>query len=146
MEFPAALARLQLKKIDDNIERRYENVRRLNRGLKRLEDKLMLPTLDKRLSYMAYPVIIFQPGIRNKVLLELESRGVECRPLFGCIPTQQPAFGHLKHLYENKLPVAEYHGANGFFVGCHQYLTNDDVDYMSKVISETVERFSNVER
>jgi CDP-6-deoxy-D-xylo-4-hexulose-3-dehydrase len=125
MEFPAALARVQLKKIDDNIERRYENVRRLNRGLKRLEDKLMLPTLDKRLSYMAYPVIIFQPGIRNKVLLELESRGVECRPLFGCIPTQQPAFGHLKH--------------------CHQYLTNDDVDYMSKVISETVERFSNVE-
>jgi dTDP-4-amino-4,6-dideoxygalactose transaminase len=138
MEFSAALARVQLAKAEQNIERRFRNVMRLNRGLKQLEDILMLPHLDKDVSYMMYPIILRQPGLRHKLLLALEKKNVECRPLFGCIPLQQPAYTYLLSQYRRKLPVSEYYGANGFFVGCHQYLTNGDIDYMIQAIIAAV--------
>jgi dTDP-4-amino-4,6-dideoxygalactose transaminase len=134
MEFSAALARVQLAKVKQNIEKRFRNVVRLNRGLRSLEDILVLPHLDKDVSYMMYPIILRQPGLRHKLLLALEKENVECRPLFGCIPLQQPAYTYLLSQYRHKLPISEYYGANGFFVGCHQYLTNGDIDYMIQAI------------
>ena len=83
---------------------------------------------------MAYPIIINNPkaisrkAIRNK----LEEAGIETRPLFGCIPTQQPAYLHLKKKYDGMLPNAEYLGRNGFYIGCHQYLKRRDLDYIIK--------------
>jgi dTDP-4-amino-4,6-dideoxygalactose transaminase len=138
MEFSAALARVQLKKVEQNIQRRRENVIRLTRGLRSIENKLILPHISRDISYMMCPLIFRRSGIRNKALVELEKQGVECRPLFGCIPLQQPAYAHLARQYKNKLPVSEFYGANGFFVGCHQYLSNGDVDYMVKAITKVV--------
>ena len=69
---------------------------------------------------------------REKLLFELEQRGVEARPLFGSIPTQQVAYRHLRENYKNKLPNADYLGLNGFYIGCHQYLSQDDLDYIIK--------------
>ncbi len=66
---------------------------------------------------------------------KLEQQGVETRPLFGCIPTQQPAYDFLKKQYANKLPVADFIGRNGFYLGCHQYLTQEDLVYISQAIS-----------
>jgi CDP-6-deoxy-D-xylo-4-hexulose-3-dehydrase len=62
--------------------------------------------------------------------MQLEKIGVETRPLFGCIPTQQPAYSYLRSLYKNKLPIADFVGQNGFYVGCHQYLTDENVEYI----------------
>jgi CDP-6-deoxy-D-xylo-4-hexulose-3-dehydrase len=66
----------------------------------------------------------------------LEEMGIETRPLFGCIPTQQPAYSHLKERYKNILPIAEFVGSNGFYIGCHQYLTHDDMDYVIKAFED----------
>ena len=134
MEFQAALARVQLERIDENIERRRENVLNLNDKLKNV-DETLLPAFDENVAYMAYPIILNDGIDRNKVLQSLERRGVECRPLFGCIPTQQPAYAHLRGMY---VPIAEFLGRQGFFVGCHQYLTDDDIDDMSNAIKEAV--------
>lgn len=60
----------------------------------------------------------------------LEQRGVETRPLFGCIPTQQPEYDYLRQQYAGKLPVADFIGSNGFYLGCHQYLSQEDLDYI----------------
>ena len=61
---------------------------------------------------------------------------IENRPLFGSIPTQQPAYSSFKEEYQGKLPNADYLGQNGLYVGCHQYLEQDDIDYMIKVFKE----------
>ena len=54
----------------------------------------------------------------------------ESRTAFGCIPIQQPSFAYLKKEYEGKLPNAENIGKNGFYIGCHQSLTKEDLDYV----------------
>jgi CDP-6-deoxy-D-xylo-4-hexulose-3-dehydrase len=138
MEFPAALALVQLKRIDFIIKKRQENVNYLNENLEKYSDILQLPKFSKDFSYLAYPILIKTPEIisRKKLRIELEKNGVENRPLFGCIPTQQPAFAYLKKEYEGKLTNAEFVGNNAFYIGCHQYLTQEDLDYIIKTFDK----------
>ena len=132
MEFQAALGLTQLKKADFIIKKRQENVKYLNENLGKYSDILQLPVYSSDISYLAYPIVIKKPEIvsRKRLRLDLEKNGVETRPLFGSIPTQQPAYNHLKKEYEGKLPNADYLGLNAFYVGCHQYLGRDDLAYM----------------
>jgi len=134
-EFPAALAVSQVKKADYIFQRRQDNVKYLNKGLKKFEDKLYLPKFDENVSYLAYPILIKENSRieRKWIRDELEIRGVENRPLFGCLPTQQPVFQHLKSKYQDILPVANYVGENAFYIGCHQYLEKEDLDYVVEV-------------
>lgn len=136
MEFQAALALSQLKKADWIIERRGANVKYLNYHLAEFSDYLQLPTYSTEVSYLAYPIVIKKEIPRKELRHELEKRGVETRPLFGCIPTQQPAYKHLKNIYQNKLPHADYIGKNGFYIGCHQYLEEEDLMYIVSVFKE----------
>jgi CDP-6-deoxy-D-xylo-4-hexulose-3-dehydrase len=84
---------------------------------------------------LAYPIVIKRPDVISRKVLRhrLEGAGIETRPLFGCVPTQQPAYGYLKRKYQGKLSNAEYVGLNGFYIGCHQYLTKKNLDYIIKV-------------
>lgn len=139
MEFPAGMGILQLDQFNENFKIRNFNVKYLNKGLDCVSDKLQLPLYSQEVSYLGYPIIIKDRGInRNELQKKLEKKGIETRPLFGSIPTQQPAFKHLKKQYNNKLPNADYIGKNGFYVGCHQYITQDELDYMIKTIKEVV--------
>jgi CDP-6-deoxy-D-xylo-4-hexulose-3-dehydrase len=135
MEFQTAIASVQLKRIKEIIRKRQENVKYLNDGLERYSKIIKLPKYDKNVSYLAYPLVINDTKIasRQKLRARLEKKGIESRPLFGCIPTQQPAYKHLKSKYSGRLPVAENLGSNGFYIGCHQYLTNDELDYIIDV-------------
>ncbi len=138
MEFPATLGVCQLRKADWIFKRRLENVRYLNDKLSKYNDFFYLPLYDENVSYLAYPITIKEGAglrrlwIRNK----LREKGVESRPLYGCIPTQQPAYSQFKGKYQGKLPVADYVGKNGFYIGCHQYLTKEDLDYICNVFDE----------
>ena len=134
MEFQAALGLVQLAKVEDILKKRKENVRYLNAGLKPWNAILQLPQYSENVSYLAYPIVIKRPEIISRKLLrqELERAGIETRPLFGCVPTQQPAYAYLRKKYAGKLPNAQYLGANGFYIGCHQYLTKEDLDFTIK--------------
>jgi dTDP-4-amino-4,6-dideoxygalactose transaminase len=134
MEFPAAIALAQMKKIDEIIKKRQENVKYLNENLEKYSDVLQLPKYSKDISYLAYPLVIKKPEEinREKLLFKLEKKGVEARPLFGSIPTQQKAYQHLSEKYKNKLINADYLGSNAFYIGCHQHLIQEDLDYIIK--------------
>lgn len=141
MEFQAAIGLTQLKRIDWIIKKRRENVKYLNERLEKFSDILQLPKFSKNVSYLAYPLIIKKPMKinRKKVHYLLEKSGIEARYLFGCIPTQQPAYKFLKKKYEGKLPAAENIGRNGLYVGCHQYLTQENLDYMVSVFEDILQ-------
>ena len=132
MEFQAALGLVQLEKVEEIIEKRRHNIKYLNAGLSQLKDILQLPIYSEEVSYLAYPLVIRRPEVISRMILRqrLEKAGIETRPLFGCIPTQQPAYKHLKEKYTGKLPNADYVGLNAFYIGCHQYLTQGDLDYI----------------
>ena len=140
MEFPAALAVSQVKKADRIFKKRQENVLYLNKGLKSLEKFFDLPVFDENVSYLAYPITIKKGAdIKRKWLREkLEENGIENRPLFGCVPTQQPAYSYLKELYKDKLPVADFIGKKSFYIGCHQYLEQEDLDYVVSVFGKVL--------
>ncbi len=140
MEFQAALGLVQLEKADWIIKKRQSNVKYLNEHLAVYEDVLQLPLYSEDVSYLAYPIVIRKPDLvsRKELRKTLEANGVETRPLFGCIPTQQPAYGPLKGQYEGKLPNADYLGLNAFYVGSHQYLTEDDLAYMVEAFHKSL--------
>jgi dTDP-4-amino-4,6-dideoxygalactose transaminase len=127
----------QLRKADEIKEQRYRNVQYLNEGLEFLQDKLQLPALSRDVSYLAYPLIVKGLNIsREKVTRQLEKRGVETRPLFSCIPLHQPAYSEYQPYYRDKLPNAEYLGSKGFYIGCHQYLEEEHLNYIVKTFKE----------
>lgn len=133
-EIQAALGINQLKKADLILQKRQENVKYLNEGLAGIKE-LQLPKHDPTVSYLAYPVIIKDESInRNDFLIRLTQAGVENRPLFACVPTQQPAYEHIREKWEGKLPNAEWLGRRGFHIGCHQYLTKQELDTMIESI------------
>jgi len=138
MEFQAALGITQLTKIDLITAKRAENVKYLNEGLEKFSDVLELPYHSKDISYLAYPLIIkdLKKINRKRMRMELEGKGIETRPLFGSIPTQQPAYKKFKPKYDGKLPNADYLGLNAFYIGVHQYLTQEDLDYVIKSFAE----------
>ena len=142
MEFEAALGVSQLKKADFIFEKRQENVHSLNEHLDKYSDDLQLPAFSKDVSYLAYPIVIKEHSkFTRKYLREkLEENGIESRPLFGCIPTQQPAYKYLQVEYEGKLPNAEFLGKSTFYIGCHQYLEREDLDYVVKIFDQVLSK------
>lgn len=140
MEFPTAIAAAQIAKADEIAGKRRKNVKTFNDLLSVHADILRLPVYSNDVSYLGYPLVIKDPKKlnREKLQLSLESNGVETRPLFGCIPIHQPAFAHLRKQYKGKLPNAEYLGAHGFYIGCHQYLTEDDLHFVKKAFDKSL--------
>lgn len=138
MEFQPALGLLQLGKFDEIILKRQGNVKFLNEKLSKYSDKFMLPKYSDDVSYLAYPIIIKEnAGInREELRKKMGVLGLESRPLFGSIPTQQPAYSEYYEEYKDKLPNADYLGDNAFYIGCHQYLEMEDLEYIVKVFEE----------
>lgn len=138
----AAIGVVQLKKADEIMRKRYENVKKLNEGLEGFSDLIQLPRLSEDISYLAYPILIKKPEImsRMKLTRTLEENGIETRPLFSCIPTQQPAYSVMMQNYEGKLPNAEYVGENGFYIGCHQYLDEGDLNYIIDIFTKVLKQ------
>ena len=139
-EFPAALAVSQIEKADMIFQRRLNNVKYLTDKLNKFKEYFYLPVIDENVSYLAYPIILKENCTFDRKWLrnELEVRGIENRPLFGCLPTQQPVFQHFKNKYQDILPTANYVGQNAFYIGCHQYLNEDDMDYVVKVFEDII--------
>ena len=138
-EFQSAIAIPQVKRIEQIIADRQSNVKYLNKKLENLEDRLQLPLFSKDVSYLAYPIVIKDSKLnRDNLLKKLEKAGVETRTLFGCIPTQQPAFSNYSAQYKGLLPNSEYVGLHGLYLGCHQYITNEDLDFVADVIHKVL--------
>ena len=64
----------------------------------------------------------------------LNEKGIEWKLLFGSLPTQHRAFQFLGYR-SGDFPVAERIGKSGVTLGIHQYLTNEDMDYVAESIS-----------
>jgi CDP-6-deoxy-D-xylo-4-hexulose-3-dehydrase len=140
-ELQAAIAIPQIGKADAIVLARQQNVQTLNEKLGPFSDIFQLPLYSDDVSYLAYPLVIRDARwSRAKIMKSLEKSGVETRPLFGSIPTQQPAFRYLRERYKDRLPNADFVGANGFYIGCHQYLEKSHLEHVAKAFSALVRK------
>lgn len=82
-------------------------------------------------SFMIFPVIVH--GNKKSALVQhLEKKLIETRDLMPLLsqPHIEDMFGDLRAAY----PVAAYNSENGFYLGCHQHLSQDEMNYMVEQI------------
>lgn len=139
-EFQAAIGLAQLSKLSQWIEKRRRNAVYLS---ERLADdtfwKLSTENPNQEKSWMMYPLVLNRSSIdRDKLTEFLAENGVETRPLFPLL-TQPVLKGKANpHDY----PVALKASKQGFYVGCHQDLDEQDMACVGARLLEGVNMFS----
>ncbi len=128
-EMEAALCLSQLKRKDAIIKRRKEIAARYAEGLFDLSEYIQLQETpsDRDNVYMLFG-IVYKGGDKRELVDFLEENGIETRDRLPLInqPVYVKMFGNL----ENKYPAAKMLNHSGFYIGCHQYLTDKDIDYV----------------
>lgn len=132
-EMEAALGVAQLETWPAMIAKRQANAAYLYARLKHLENRgvLQLPVQRPQTghAWMMFPIVMHASD-KWGMVHHLEANGVETRDMLPL--TNQPVYTSMFN--ENDYPVAKWINANGFYVGCHQDLSRDDLDYMVDLI------------
>ncbi len=133
-DIEAALGLSQMAGFWDIFNKRRENILRLIEKTRDLQDHAWFNTegADEKVCGHAFSVTLKDPRFDAAEMKRyLEAEGISCKRNFGSMPTQHTAFSHLGYKIGD-FPEAEYVGDNGIHLGCHQYLTEDDLDYISE--------------
>jgi dTDP-4-amino-4,6-dideoxygalactose transaminase len=78
-----------------------------------------------------------EPGKIDQVKSVLDAYNIHHKRNFGCIPTQHGAFADMGYKLGD-FPNSEWIGNNGVHIGCHQYLSNEDVERICTAIKEAL--------
>lgn len=142
-EMEAALGLAQLEDSDAIVARRKAVARRYSHGLNLLcgEGLIHLPmqsssryTITDNHVFMIYPLVLPKTDKRGKTDLvhHLESNGIETRDLLPLLsqPVYQKMWGNLIDDY----PVAKWLDTHGFYIGCHQHISDEAADHVINTI------------
>ena len=135
-ELTAAVGLEGMEYYDETFNERKKNLFKLLELTGKLSDYLYFLKEEgyEKVSPHAFPIVLRDKKYdRDKLYSYLESKGIQCKNLFGSLPTQHQAFKFLNHKY-GQFPVAEYVGENGLHFGIHQYLSEDDLLYISNTL------------
>jgi dTDP-4-amino-4,6-dideoxygalactose transaminase len=136
-EMEAALGIGQLERLPAAIDRRRQVAAALTEVLR--HDDLQLPQVadGNEHAFMMYPIVCRRPGLRDELVIALERAGVETRfllPILG-----QPCYDDVFDHRAGQFPVTEHALANGFYIGCHPDISEDDVAYVGEVVRGVLE-------
>ena len=128
-ELEAALGLAQLEEKAGIVKARVGMANRLTAALREFEDRLQLPTCppDRDHTHMLYGLVL-RGEDKTALVNFLEDRGVETRDLLPLL--NQPVYRRLFGDLEPRYPVARMLNRSGFYIGCHQYMTPGDADYV----------------
>ena len=135
-DLEAAVGLEGLKDFDRTFKTRRDHIVRLQQLLSTLEDDLILyrDGPGEVTCPHAFPILMRDVNVPVGPLYDhLENSGIQCKTLFGSLPTQHRAFGFLGYR-EGEFPVAERVGRTGLHVGVHQYLTDEDISYVVETL------------
>ena len=136
-EMEAALGLAQLQQKQNIIMARQRNAADLTTGLRQFEEHLQLPEIrpETEHAFMMYPLMIRSPKIeRDDLVRFLEERHIETRYLMPLL--SQPIYRKIFGDIESQYPVASTVTKRGFYIGCHQGLTADDLDYIIETFKD----------
>ena len=137
-ELTAAIGLEGIEHFDETFDKRKNNIYKLLELTKELSDYFyFLEEKDfEKVSPHAFPLVLKdKKRERDKLYHYLESKGIQCKTLFGSLPTQHQAFKFLNYKY-GQFPASEYVGENGLHFGIHQYLNDDDLVHVSEALKE----------
>ena len=127
-EIEGALGLAQLERVDEIMGARHANA----------EKYIQLPRHPENIehTYMMFPILL-RPDSgkdRNEFIRYLESKNIETRPMLPLL--NQPIYKEIFGDIEKDYPNAEYINHNGFYIGCHHGLTEAELDYQIKAITD----------
>ncbi len=137
-DLEAALGLEGLACFDAVFERRRRHLHRLLDLTRDLEEyaHFLVEGPDEIVAPHAFPLVLRDRRLDARRLYKfLEERGIQCKTLFGSLPTQHRAFAFLGHR-PGSFPVSEYLGENGLHFGCHQYLSDADIDFAAEALHD----------
>ncbi len=133
-ELEAAIGLAQLDDLPAIIRKRQENAAYLIMGLKPYEEYLQVPAIrpNTEHAFMMLALVCRQEGVRDKLCRHLESNGIGTRLALPLV--SQPVYKGLWN--PDDYPVARWMDDNAFYIGCHQNLTREDLDYVIEKFGE----------
>lgn len=134
-EMEAAIGIGQLARSQEIITRRKEIAERLNRELAHLQEYIQLPSCpdDRTHSWMLFGIVM-KNGDKRDFVNYLENLNIETRDLLPLI--NQPIYKRLFGNLEKDYPVAKKINNSAFYIGCHSYMLDEEVDFI-------IEAFNN---
>lgn len=145
-DMQAAIGCEQLKKIPTFIEKRRHNFDRLRSALDCIKDKIILPEaeINSNPSWFGF-LITIKPECkktRNEITKFIEGKNIQTRLLFSGNIIRHPCFNQIRgtdaYRVSGTLENTDYIMNNTFWVGVYPGMTDEIIDYMSKVIIEAV--------
>lgn len=128
-DFNAALGLGQVIRINEILERKRRNALELKEALKEYPQ---LQTADSDgHTFMMFPIICKEPGLKEKLVAHLNEWWVETRDAMPI--TSQPIVKQKLGDIEDRFPVAKNLNTNGFYIATHQHLSSEDMDYLISV-------------
>ena len=116
-------------------------------GLQDVQDKLILPVAqsDSNPSWFGFMMTCKEGTEREKVVPYIEKHGVQTRMLFAGNLIKHPCFDELRNRKEGYRIVGTLKNTDRimkdtFWVGVYPGMTEEMIDYMIKVIKESLEQ------
>lgn len=135
-ELTAAVGLENIEHFDEACDKRKKNLYKLLELTEKLSDYCYFIKEEsfEKVSPHAFPLVLKEgKNDRDRLYNYLESKSIQCKTLFGSLPTQHDAFKFLGYEY-GQFPASEYVGKNGLHFGIHQYLNDDDLLYIKDVL------------
>lgn len=146
-DMQAAIGCEQLKKLPSFIEKRKINWTRLRTALEHVDDKLILPEAEENSEPSWFGFLISvrpESGLkRNKVTRYLEDHNIQTRLLFSGNLIKHPCFNQIRgtdrYRIVGELTKTDFIMNNSFWVGVYPGMTDEMIDYIAKIICESLE-------
>jgi perosamine synthetase len=142
-ELEAAVGLAQLDDMPELIRRRQENAAYLIDRLSQFDGELQLPSWPDYVDhvFMMFPIVIRDSKTRKGDLVShLEENGVETRDMVPLLnqPIYKERFGDI----ESRFLTTKWVNESGFYIGCHPYLEEEQLDHVVRQVERFFDRQS----
>lgn len=139
-DMQAAIGVEQLNKLPEFIKKRKENFKKLYEGLKKYEEFLILPVVDKKAdpSWFAFPISVRNNNIftKKQIVEILENKKIMTRQLFAGNITRQPAYRDINYRIVGELINTDFVMNNTFFIGIYPGINDMKLNYVLEVFDD----------
>lgn len=133
-ELGAVLGLTQLPRLDDTIQIRKRNYRLFVSKLKQF-DEFYVPSAAETNSSFCLPIVCKTSETMKNLKREFEANGIETRPIVSGNLLGQPFLSKYSGL---AVPNAKIVNDNGVYVGNNQYVTEEMIETMFKIIEKVL--------
>ena len=149
-DMQAAIGCAQLEKLPDFVEKRKKNFARLYEGLKDLQDRLILPQPcpDSDPSWFGFLMTCREGGDRNRIVQEIEKKGIQTRMLFAGNLLKHPCFDEMRAGHTGYRVIGELNNTDrimkdSFWIGVYPGMTVEMLEEVIWTIRSAVESARN---